>query len=225
MPHTVRSFDADLDAIKREIVTMGALTLEMLTSAVEALSSGSAERADEIISRDQRIDELQHSVEEKIVITIARRQPAADDLRRLMGAIRIAGYLERVGDYTKNIAKRLLLMQHFAPVPAVLVMVKPLGKICYRQLKAVLDAYEADDAKMAEEVWLSDAEIDAQELVAFRHALTYMMEDPRNISFCSHTLFCYKNLERVGDYATNIAESVVYITTGRILVDRPKDNL
>jgi phosphate transport system protein len=116
-------------------------------------------------------------------------------------------------------------MEHFAPVPQVLVMVKPLGKICYRQLKAVLDAYEADDAKMAEEVWLTDAEIDAQELVAFRHGLTYMMEDPRNISFCSHALFCYKNLERIGDYATNIAESVVYIGTGRILVDRPKGNL
>jgi phosphate transport system protein len=98
MPHTVRSFDRDLDTIKQGIVTMGALTLEMLSSAVDSLSSGSAERANEIISCDQRIDELQRSIEEKVVVTIARRQPEADDLRHLVGAIRIAGYLERVGD-------------------------------------------------------------------------------------------------------------------------------
>ena len=222
MSHTMKAFDEELDIIKREISTMGELTLEMLSSAVESLSLGSAEHASEIISRDHRVDELQRSIEEKTIVTIARRQPEADDLRHLVGAIRIAGYLERVGDYAKNIAKRLLLMEHSTPVPQILVTVKPLGKACYRQLRAVLDAYEADDAITAEAVWRADAELDAQESAAFRHALTYMMEDPRNISFCSHALFCYKNLERIGDYATNIAESVVYITTGRILVGRPK---
>jgi phosphate transport system protein len=222
MSHTVKAFDKDLEIIKEEVATMGKLTLEMLTSAVDSLSLGSAKRADEIILHDHRIDELQRSIEEKAVVTIARRQPEACDLRHLVGAIRIAGYLERVGDYAKNIAKRLLLMEAFAPVPQVLVMAKPLGKACCHQLRAVLEAYEADDAIRAEAVWRADAELDAQEGVAFRHALTFMMEDPRNISFCSQALFCYKNLERIGDYATNIAESVVYISTGRILVDRPK---
>ena len=225
MSHTMKAFDEELDIIKREISTMGELTLEMLSSAVESFSSGSEGQAAEIIWRDHRIDELQRLVEEKVVVTIARRQPEADDLRHLIAAIRIAGYLERVGDYAKNIAKRLLLMQNFAPVPQVLVMAKPLGKACYRQLRAVLDAYEADDAVTAEAVWRADVELDAQESVAFRHALTFMMEDPRNISFCSHALFCYKNLERIGDYATNIAESVVYMSTGRILVNRPKGAL
>jgi len=222
MPHTMKAFDKDLGIIKQEIATMGALTLEMLSGAVELLSSGSAKQANELILRDHRIDELEVSIEEKAVVTIARRQPAADDLRHLVGAIRIAGYLERVGDYAKNIAKRLLKMEQFVAVPHVLVMAKPIGKACCRQLHSVLDAYEADDAVMAEVVWRADAELDAQEEVAIRHVLTYMIENPQNISFCSQVLFCYKNLERIGDYATNIAESVVYMSTGRILADRPK---
>jgi len=127
MSHTAQAFDKELDIIKREIATMGELTLEMLSSAVESLSSGSAGQAYEIISRDQRIDELQRSVEEKTVVAVARRQPEADDLRHLVAAIHIAGYLERVGDYAKNIAKRLLLMENFTQVPQVLVMVKPVN--------------------------------------------------------------------------------------------------
>jgi phosphate transport system protein len=139
MSHTVKAFDKDLEIIKEEVATMGKLTLEMLSSAVDSLSLGSAKRADEIILHDHRIDELQRSIEEKAVVTIARRQPEACDLRHLVGAIRIAGYLERVGDYVKNIAKRLLLMEAFAPVPQVLVMAKPLGKACCHQLRAVLE--------------------------------------------------------------------------------------
>ncbi|MFY9656350.1 MAG: phosphate signaling complex protein PhoU [Methylocystis sp.] len=218
----MKAFDQELASIKQEIAAMGELTLEMLSSAVESLSLGSAEHASEIISRDDRVDELQRSIEEKAVVTIARRQPEANDLRLLVGAIRIAGYLERVGDYAKNIAKRLRRMEHFALVPEALVMAKPLGAACRRQLRAVLDAYLADDATAAEKVWRADAELDAQEEVAFRHVLTFMIEDPRNISFCSQALFCYKNIERIGDYVTNIAESVVYIGTGRVLIDRPK---
>ena len=222
MSHTMKAFDQELEMIKQEIATMGELTLEMLSSAVESLSLGSAEHASEIISQDDRVDELQRSIEEKTIVTIARRQPEADDLRHLVGAIRIAGYLERVGDYAKNIAKRLRQMEQFALVPQVLVMAKPLGEACRSQLRAVLDAYLAGDATMAERVWRADAEPDAQEGVSFRHVLTFMIEDPRNISFCSQVLFCYKNLERIGDYATNIAESVVYIGTGRVLIDTPK---
>ena len=225
MPHTVKAFDNELHIIKREITTIGELTLEMLSGAIEAFSSGSTAQASGIILQDSRIDELQRIIEEKIAIVITRRQPEADDLRQLVGAIRIAGYLERVGDYAKNIAKRLYLMQNFTPVPQVLVMGKPFGQACYRQLRAVLNSYETDDASAAEAVWRAGSELDDHDSLAFRHALTFMMEDPRNISFCAHALFCYKNLERIGDYATNIAESVVYITTGRILVDRPEGAL
>jgi len=122
----------------------------------------------------------------------------------------------------KNIAKRLLKMAKLLPAPRALAMTKPLGEAACRELRAVLGAYEADDPIKAEAVWRADAELDSLEEAAFRHVLTFMMEDPRTISFCSQVLFCYKNLERIGDYATNIAESVVYESTGRILADRPK---
>lgn len=225
MPHTVKAFDKELDIIKCEIITMGELTLEMLSSAIEDFSSGSTVKAGEIILQDSRVDELQRIIEEKITIIIARRQPEADDLRQLVGAIRIVVYLERVGDYAKNIAKRLYLMQNFTPVPQVLVLGKPFGQACYHHLRAVLNSYETGDASAAEAVWRAGSELDDHNSLAFRHALTFMMEDPRHISFCAHALFCYKNLERIGDYATNIAEFVVYITTGRTLVDKPKSAL
>ncbi len=222
MTHTMKVFDKEMDFIKQEITAMGALALDSVSGAVELLSSGSTEKAGAIILRDRRLDEFQRSIEEKAVVTIARRQPQADDLRHLVGAIRVAGYLERIGDYAKNIAKRLLKMECFTPTPQALILAKLLGKTVCLQLHAVLEAYEADDAPKAEAVWRADAQLDAMEETAFRHVLTFMMEDPQNISFCAEVIFCYKNLERIGDYATNIAESVVYMSTGRVLANRPK---
>ena len=222
MSHTMMAFDRDMDLTKQEIAKMGASALEMTSAVIDLLSSGTTEAAHEIILRDRHLDDLQRSIEEKAIVTIARRQTEACDLRHLVAAIRIAGYLERVGDYAKNIAKRALKMAQLRPAPRALALIPPLGEAACRELRAVLDAYEADDPIRAEAVWRADAELDFLEEAAFRHVLTFMMEDPRTISFCSQALFCYKNLERIGDYATNIAESVVYESTGRILADRPK---
>ena len=221
MPHTMTAFDQELDIIKQEIVAMGALALEMTSGVVDMLSSGVTKKADEIVLRDRRLDDLQRSIEQKVVGIIARRQPEADDLRHLVGAIRVAGYLERVGDFAKNIAKRLLEMAKFLPAPRALEMTKPLGEAACRQLRDVLDAYEADDPIRAEAAWRTNAEMASMEQTAFRQVLTLMMEDPRTISFCSQVLFCHKNLESIGNYATDVAESVVYMSTGRILADGP----
>ncbi len=222
MPHTMKAFDKELAALKEGIAVMGSLSLEMVSGAVGLLSSGSAEGANEIILRDRRLDELQRSVEEQAIVTIARRQPAACDLRHIIGAIRIAGYLERVGDYAKNIAKRLRKVAQPPLAPEALVMAEPLGKAAHNQLRRVLDAYEKDDAVAAEAVWREDAGLGATQEAALKHVLSFMAHNPRSISSCANLLFCYKNLERIGDYATNIAESVVYTSTGQVLGERPK---
>ncbi len=222
MPHTMKVFDEELAGIKDGIAAMGALSVEMVSGAIRLLSSGSAEGADEIILRDRRLDELQRSVEEQAIHTIARRQPAACDLRHIIGAIRIAGYLERVGDYAKNIAKRLRKVAQPPSAPEALVMADPLGRAAVDQLRAVLHAYGADDAVEAEAIWRADVELDALNEAALTHVLTFMADNPRTISSCANLLFCYKNLERIGDYATNIAESVVYMSTGRVLGERPR---
>ncbi len=147
----------------------------------------------------------------------------AIDLRQLVGAMRIAGDLERVGDLAKNIAKRSIKISADARVPRAAVGLKHMGEVAALQLKNVLDAYAMRDKEAAYEIWLRDAEIDAIEDAIFRDLLTFMMEDPRNISYCTHLLFCSKNIERIGDHATNIAETIHYIVTGESLpIDRPK---
>ena len=148
-------------------------------------------------------------------MTIARRQPVAVDLRELIGAIRIAGDLERVGDLAKNIAKRTIKIGAEARVPRAIVGLKHMNEVATELMKDVLDAYAQRDAERAREVWERDVDLDALEDSVFRDLLTHMMEDPRNISFCAHLLFCSKNIERIGDHATNIAETVVYLVTGQ----------
>jgi phosphate transport system protein len=222
MDHTMKAFDKELDLIKQQIAIMGALALDMTSRAVELLARGSGEKAAEVIACDHRIDELQRAVEDKIIVTIARRQPEADDLRHLVGALRIVGYLERIGDYAKKIAERLTIMSDLTPSPQALLMAKPLGTAAQHQLRDVLSAYDEDDPQKAEAVWRADAELDAMEEAAFSHVLTFMVENAQTISYCSHVIFCYKHLERIGDHVTNIAESVVYMTTGQSLAHRPK---
>jgi phosphate transport system protein len=166
---------------------------------------------------------LQRDVEDHAVLTIAKRQPMAIDLRELVGAMRIASDLERVGDLAKNIAKRAIKIAEDARVPRAGVGLKHMGEVAGVQLKNVLDAYAARDKQSAYKIWLRDAEIDALEDALFRDLLTFMMEDPRNITYCTHLLFCSKNVERIGDHATNIAETIHYIVTGESLpIERPK---
>ena len=155
-------------------------------------------------------------------MTIARRQPVAIDLREIIGAIRVAGDLERVGDLAKNIARRSVKIGVESRVPRAIVGIKHMNDFATELMKDVLDAYAQRDVERALDVWERDVDLDALEDSVFRDLLTHMMEDPRNITFCAHLLFCSKNIERIGDHATNIAETVVYLVTGSTLpTDRP----
>lgn len=221
--HTVKSYDRDLEALGRRIAEMGGVAEKMLSEAMDALSGFDVELAKRVVSCDTRLDALQREIEENAILTIARRQPLAIDLRECIAAIRISGDIERIGDLAKNIAKRTIKIASEARLPRAIVGLKSMHEIAAMQLKDSLDAYALRDTERAHAVWENDADLDALEDSVFRDLLTFMMEDPRNISFCTHLLFCSKNLERIGDHTTNIAETIVYLVTGEAMpVDRPK---
>jgi phosphate transport system protein len=223
--HTVKSYDVELEVVSAKIAEMGGTAERMLADALESLVSFNVTLARNVVDIDPRLDELQRELEEHVVMMIARRQPMALDLRVLVGAIHIAGDLERIGDLAKNISKRVLKIASNAHQTRAIVGLKHIGRLATVQLKDVLDAFAQRDVERARAVWLRDAEIDALEDSVFRDLLTFMMEDPRNISFCTHLLFCSKNLERVGDHATNIAETIHFIYTGISMpIDRPRGN-
>jgi phosphate transport system protein len=222
-PHTVKSFDAELELLGRHISEMGGIAEKMLADAMEALGGVNAELADLVLAADTRLDALQRTVEEETVSVIARRQPVAVDLREIVGALRISTELERVGDLAKNIAKRTGKIASEGRAPRPLGGLRGMHDLAVAQLNDVLDAYAQRDAERARAVWLRDVELDLLEDSVFRELLTHMMEDPRSITFCTHLLFCSKNLERVGDHTTNIAETVYFIVTGQVLpADRPR---
>lgn len=221
--HIVSSYDAELEYLGQRIAEMGGIAEKMLVDAMESLATFDTALARDTIATDPTLDRLQQDIEDHVVLTIAKRQPMAVDLRALVGAMRIAGDLERVGDLAKNIAKRTIEIASDARIPRATINLRHMGHVAARQLKNILDAYAARDPEKAHEVWLRDAELDAIEDSIFRELLTFMMEDPRNISFCTHLLFCSKNIERIGDHATNIAETIYYVATGENLpLDRPK---
>jgi phosphate transport system protein len=189
---------------------------------VAALSKRDAERAKRVVANDASIDALQAEIEEKAVLTIARRQPMAVDLREVVSALRVANDLERIGDLAKNIGKRVTLTGDFHP-QKLIRGVEHMAALVLTQLKEVLDSYATHDLGKALAVWKGDEEVDALCTSLFRELITYMMEDPRNITFCIHLMFCAKNIERMGDHATNIAETVHYLIEGRPITDqRPK---
>ena len=221
--HTVTAFDAELKDLQSTIAEMGGLAEKMQADAIDALSRQDIKLAQQIIAVDARLDHLQRDVEEKAILTIARRQPMAIDLRDVIATIRIANDLERVGDLVKNMAKRILAMEGHFPPQKLLAGINNMSLMALAQFKAVLDAYTQRDAQAALAVWQRDGDIDNLYNSLFRELLTYMMEDPRNIGFCTHLLFGAKNVERIGDHATNIAETVYFLVTGQNLgVDRPK---
>jgi phosphate transport system protein len=221
--HTMRAFDADLQELARMIAEMGGLAERQIGDAVDALSRRDGDLSRTVIATDAKIDTLQRTVEDKAILTIARRQPMAVDLREVVGALRVSNDLERIGDLAKNIAKRVEVIDHDLNLQTVMRGVEHMTDIVLTQIKDVLDAYARRDAVKALEVWRGDEEVDAVNNSLFRELLTYMMEDPRNISVCIHLLFCAKNIERMGDHATNIAESVYFMVEGRALPDeRPK---
>jgi phosphate transport system protein len=221
--HTAKAFDADLQEISRRVAEMGGLAEKQIADSIDALSKRDAERARRVISVDASIDALQRDVEEKTILTIARRQPMAIDLREIVGALRVANDLERIGDLAKNIGKRVLAINGDFHPQKLMRGVEHMSALVLAQLKQVLDSYASHDLQRALEVWKGDEEVDAMCTSLFRELLTYMMEDPRNITFCIHLMFCAKNIERMGDHATNIAETVYYMIEGHTLADeRPK---
>ncbi len=221
--HIVKSYDRDLEALGKRIAEMGGLAEKMLSDAMDGLTAFDTGLSQRVVAVDERLDTLQREIEEHAILTIARRQPLAVDLRECIGAIRISNDLERVGDLAKNIAKRTVKMAGGSRLPRVMIGLKSMHDIAAAQLKDVLDAYAQRDVERARAVWEHDVELDALEDSVFRDLLTFMMEDPRNISFCTHMLFCSKNLERIGDHTTNIAETVIYLVTGAAMpIERPK---
>jgi phosphate transport system protein len=223
--HIVSSYDTDLQGLRQRIAEMGGIAEKMLVDSVAALARHDKPLAQAVIASDPRLDVLHREVEENAILTIARRQPLAVDLRETISAIRIAGDVERIGDLAKNIAKRALAIGDDFQPHKIVVGLRHMNDLVMAQLKDVLDAYAQKDTAKALDVWKRDGAIDALYTSLFRELLTYMMEDPRNISFCTHLLFCAKNIERIGDHTTNIAETVHYLVTAETLaIDRPKND-
>ena len=221
--HTAKAFDADLQDITRKVAEMGGLAEKEIADAVDALVKRDAALAQRVMAADIATDALQREIEEKAILTIARRQPMAVDLRDIVAAMRVSNDLERVGDLAKNIAKRVVALNGDFPPQKLIRGVEHFAELVLAQLKQVLDSYAQRDTAKAIAVWKGDDKVDAMYTSLFRELLTYMMEDPRNITFYTHLLFCAKNIERMGDHATNIAETVCYMVEGRPLADeRPK---
>lgn len=212
--HTVTAFDDDLKYLRSKITEMGGHAESMIAQSVSALLKNDTDRAQAVVEQDLALDNLQYELDERVVLVIARRQPMALDLREVVGALRMASDLERIGDMGKNIAKRTGEVAEYIRPATVVRGLDHLTSLALGQLRNVLDAYVNQDTVKAREVLAHDDEVDQVYTSLFRELLTYMMEDPRNISFCTHLLFCAKNIERVGDHATNIAETVLYIVTG-----------
>ena len=224
--HTAKAFDDDLQELTRLVAEMGGLAERQIVDSVDSLIRRDVALSKRVVAADVEIDKLQHLIEERGVLTIARRQPMAVDLREIVGALRVATDLERIGDLSKNIAKRVAsLDSDFHPLKLIRGL-DHMTQLVQSQVKAVLDAYAAHDVPAAMTVWKGDEEVDAICTSLFRELLTYMMEDPRNIGLCIHLMFCAKNIERIGDHATNIAETVFYMIEGRPIADpRPKGDM
>lgn len=223
--HIVKSFTEQLAALANAVAQMGGLTETQFMNAIEAIAKRDTKLAELAIGTDERVDRIQQAVEDQALKLLALRQPMAVDLRTTLAAIKIAYELERVGDLAKNIGKRALLLNREPPIRLTQSLAR-MGRQALSQLKAVLDAYSDRDADAAKNVWLHDEEVDELYNSLFREHLTYMMEDPRTIGLCTHLLFIAKNIERAGDHATNIAETVYHMATGSYLsVERPKADL
>lgn len=223
--HTVTAFDTDLNDLLLMLAEMAGWVERSVETAVDALMSGSRDDAERVIADDERVDASDRQVESHAVLMIARRQPMGDDLRTIVSAMRVSQDLERVGDLAKNIAKRAMIIDGSFQQRKLAHGVDSLSRLVLGQLKHSIEAFVEQDTQKAETVWRHDVEIDALYTSLFRELLTYMMEDPRNISPCTHLLFCAKNLERIGDHATNIAERAVYASTGKMIVgDRQKSD-
>jgi len=222
--HIVREFDEELKKLDNLIAELGGLAERQLADAVDSLIRRDADRAQEIAAADKRLDELEREIDELGIDIMIRRQPMASDLRIVIAALKTSSILERIGDYAKNIAKRTIALSQMPAIGSVR-SVQRMADRAQTQIKVALDAYLHRDVELAKDVRNRDQEIDSMHTSLFRELLTYMMEDPRNITACTHLLFISKNLERIGDHATTIAENLMFLIHGTIPDDpRPKND-
>ncbi|MSP20248.1 MAG: phosphate signaling complex protein PhoU [Alphaproteobacteria bacterium] len=212
--HIVKAFDEQLNSLDAKIAEMGGLAESMLADAIDALSKRDTELAAEVVAGDHKLDVLEDEVNYIAMRLLALRQPTAGDLRAVLAALKISSDLERAGDLAKNVAKRAITIAKAPPIAPVTGMVG-LGALVQGRIKTAIDAFVARDAILAMDVWNSDEEVDQLHTSLFRELLTYMMEDPRNITACAHLLFIAKNIERIGDHVTNIAERIVFLVHGK----------
>lgn len=225
-PHIARAFDRDLEAVQAMIMRMGGLVEAALSDAATALETQDSELAEKVRLGDAAIDDLENQVNAECARLIALRAPIATDLRTVLTVMKIASSLERCGDYAKNLAKRSMVLNTMSQIEGAAFSIKRMSRLVGLLLKDALDAFIARDAALAEDVRQRDKEVDQLYNAIFRVFLTHMMEDPRNISACMHLHFIAKNIERVGDHATGIAEQVIYLATGAIPGEaRPKSDV
>ena len=221
--HTTRVFDSDLIKVTQMVAEMGGLAQKQVTDAIDALGRHDVDLARKVIALDESVDNLQRQIEEKAVATIALRQPMAFDLRALVAMLRISNDLERIGDLAKNVGKRVIAVSGENSQRTLMRGLRHLAALVVSQLAVVLDSFVDRNPRNALRVWQGDKEVDALYVSLFRELLTYTMEDPGTISVCIHYLFCAKNIERIGDHATNIAEAVHYMVEGHAIAgERPK---
>ena len=223
--HIIKSYDDELTRLTGEIVRMGELSVSQLEAAIDVVERRDERAAQHVVHNDDAIDQLEQDISHDVVRLLALRAPMAGDLRNVFAALRIAADIERIGDYAANVAKRSIPLSMVAPVGPVGGL-GYLAELAAAEVREVLQAYRDRDAERAYQVWKDDVVLDEAYTGYFRQLLTYMMEDPRNITPCTHLLFMAKNIERIGDHATNIAENVWFQVTGEPLTkQRSKGDL
>lgn len=220
--HTVKAFTDELEGLISTVSRMGGLAERAVIDSIRAITKRDVSLAHKVVSNDKDIDILQRDIENRVMRILALRQPMAKDLRQTIAALKLANDIERIGDLAKNIAHRTSTIIEAEPI-ALTKSIDRMGKLACAQLKQVLDAYSSHHIGTAISVWFQDEELDDHYSSLFRELLTYMMEDPRKIGPATHLLFVAKNIERIGDHCTNMAEVVHYLETGEELTgDRPK---
>ena len=216
--HIVKSFDDELKQLSQMVAQMGGLAEAQLQAAIEALVARDAEQAARVVQGDVRIDQLERQISAQTIRMLALRQPMAQDLRQVVAALKISSDIERIGDYAANVAKRAIALTQSPPM-------RPVGGIVQQIIKDTLDAFSDNDADKAVAAWKRDQDVDDMYNSLFRELLTYMMEDPRNIGPSTHLMFIAKNIERIGDHATNVAEIIHFLVRGEDIIEaRPKSD-
>jgi phosphate transport system protein len=222
--HIVKSFDDELKQLSQMVAQMGGLAEAQLQAAIEALVARDAEQAARVVQGDVRIDQLERQISSQTIRMLALRQPMAQDLRQIVAALKISSDIERIGDYSANVAKRAIALTQSPPMRPVGGIAR-MGRLVQQIIKDTLDAFSANDADKAVAAWKRDQDVDDMYNSLFRELLTYMMEDPRNIGPSTHLLFIAKNIERIGDHATNVAEIIHFLVRGEDITQaRPKSD-